>query len=309
MSRRAVMDGTEDRAGIRVLIVDDTAVDRRIAGGCVEELGAEAVYAENGREALRILEAGDVDVVLTDMQMPELDGLKLTEAVCEEHPTVPVVIMTAHGSEEVAVSALRAGASNYVPKQNMRRDLGEALRAVLTSVRAAKQRAQLRPLLLESEAQFVLDYDPAAGEALLGHLTSELAGLGMFDETEIMQVRTSLTEALRNAIDHGNLELDSSMRETSDQEYRELGAERAHQEPWCDRRVYITSRVSPSEVVYVIRDEGEGFDVSQLPDPRDPENLVRASGRGVLMMRMFMDEVAFNAAGNEVTMVLRSEAA
>ena len=52
---------------------------------------------------------------------------------------------------------------------------------------------------------------------------------------------------------------------------------------------------------------GVGFDISKLPDPRDPENLVRASGRGVLMMRMFMDEVSWNESGNEVTMRLSPE--
>jgi CheY-like chemotaxis protein/anti-sigma regulatory factor (Ser/Thr protein kinase) len=282
---------------------------RRLAGACVENLGATTCEAENGVEALRVLEQGGVDVVLTDMQMPEMDGLELTKRVSETYPNVPVVLMTAHGSEEVAVAALRAGASNYVPKENMRRDLGEALRAVLTAVRAAKQWAQVRPLLVRSESQYLVGYEPGASEALLGHLVRDLTQIGTFDETEILGVQTSLTEALRNAIDHGNLELDSELRESSDAEYRALGAERAQQEPYRDRRVHVTARLAPEEVAYVIRDEGVGFDISKLPDPRDPENLVRASGRGVLMMRMFMDEVTWNDSGNEVTMRLSPEEA
>jgi anti-sigma regulatory factor (Ser/Thr protein kinase) len=54
-----------------------------------------------------------------------------------------------------------------------------------------------------------------------------------------------------------------------------------------------------------VKDDGPGFDVGALPDPRDPEYMLRASGRGVLLMRTFMDEVVFNAAGNEVTLIKR----
>ena len=301
------MDATEESTAVRVLVVDDTAMARRLAGALVEGLGATTCEAENGLKALEVLEQGDVDVVLTDMQMPEMDGLELTKRVSETYPHVPVVLMTAHGSEEVAVAALRAGASNYVPKERLRRDLGEALRAVLTAVRAAKERAKVRPLLVQSESQFLLGYDPGASEALLGHLVRDLTQIGTFDESEILGVQTSLTEALRNAIDHGNLELDSELRESSDAEYRALGAERAEQEPYRERRVHVTARLSPEEVTYVIRDDGSGFDIEKLPDPLDPENLVRASGRGVVMMRMFMDEVSWNASGNEVTMRLAPE--
>lgn len=303
------MEGNDGSAAIRVLVVDDTPIARRIAGGLVESLGAVPSYAENGRQALEVLEksSGSIDVVLTDLQMPEVDGLHLTREVSERYPGLPVVLMTAHGSEEVAAAALRAGAVNYVPKENLRRDLGEALRAVLTTVRSAKERAQVRNLLVRSECEFELGYEPAGSAALLGHLVGDLSQFGTFDESEILGVQTALTEALRNAIDHGNLELDSALRESSDAEYMALGRERMQLEPYRDRRVHITSRVSPTQVTYVIRDEGTGFDTSQLPDPRDPENLVRASGRGVLMMRMFMDAVTFNAAGNEVTMMLEPE--
>jgi len=117
----------------------------------------------------------------------------------------------------------------------------------------------------------------------------------------------ALTEALRNAIDHGNLELDSRLREGSDEDYRKLGAERADTAPYDRRRVFVETGVTPERAVYIIRDEGPGFDPSTLPDPRDPENLVRASGRGVMLMRMFMDEVRFNNTGNEVTLELRRE--
>ena len=61
--------------------------------------------------------------------------------------------------------------------------------------------------------------------------------------------------------------------------------------------------ISRATGTFTVRDEGPGFDPSKLPDPTDPANLEKISGRGLLLMRTFMDEVRFNATGNEVTMV------
>ena len=69
------------------------------------------------------------------------------------------------------------------------------------------------------------------------------------------------------------------------------------------RRVYVEAHLSRTEARFIVRDEGSGFDPGTLPDPRDPENLLKVSGRGVLIMRTFMDEVRFNSNGNEVTLV------
>ena len=61
--------------------------------------------------------------------------------------------------------------------------------------------------------------------------------------------------------------------------------------------------MSPTSGTFFVRDEGPGFDPNKLPDPTDPANLEKVSGRGLLLMKTFMDEVTFNATGNQVTMV------
>ena len=102
----------------RVLVVDDSPIDRRLAGKIIESAGDLIVrYASDGREALDLMERETPAVVLTDMQMPEIDGLELVKAVRGQYPSIPVVLMTAHGSEEIAILALKAGAASYVPKR------------------------------------------------------------------------------------------------------------------------------------------------------------------------------------------------
>jgi anti-sigma regulatory factor (Ser/Thr protein kinase) len=64
--------------------------------------------------------------------------------------------------------------------------------------------------------------------------------------------------------------------------------------------------LSRSEAVFVIRDEGPGFDIASLPDPTSPECLELPHGRGLMLMRTFMNEVSYNATGNEVRLVKRA---
>ena len=286
-----------------ILVVDDSVLDQNIAGACVEEQGFTAIYARDGREALEVIERDDPDVVLTDLQMPEMDGLELVTRIRQSYSSVPVILMTAVGSEEVAAKALRAGAASYVPKKLLRETIGDALRAVMVSVEAAGQRDRVRQFLLESESKFKLGYESDGPQALISYLQDGLRRLNFCDDVEIMQICTALTEAITNAIDHGNLELDSALRENGG--YRQLGNERAQQAPFRDRRVYVTSRLTESEASFSIRDEGKGFDASNLPDPTDPENLTRVSGRGVMLIRTFMDDVSFNESGTEITMIKR----
>src|SRR5262249_4847370 len=118
----------------------------------------------------------------------------------------------------------------------------------------------------------------------------------------------ALREALINAIHHGNLEVGSDVRERNEKEYQALVEERRRQEPYMDRRVHVMAKQTRAEVVFVIRDEGAGFDPKTLPDPTDPTNMERISGRGLLLIRTFMDEVEHNDRGNQITMVKRCEA-
>jgi serine/threonine-protein kinase RsbW len=71
--------------------------------------------------------------------------------------------------------------------------------------------------------------------------------------------------------------------------------------------VRITAELSAKEARFTVEDEGEGFNVEDIPDPRNPENLFKASGRGVLLIYNIMDEVEYNERGNRLTMVKRPE--
>ncbi len=285
-----------------VLIVDDSAVDRRLAAGCLRDAGLELVFAKNGQEALDLVKLVPPDLVLADLVMPDLDGLELVEALRAGYRNIPVILMTAHGNEEIAVAALRKGAASYVPKKNLSRDLEETIRTVIGVSSIERNEARVLDSLVNVELAFELDNNVAALRPLISHMQVQMRRLDLFEESDIVRISTALQEALVNAIEHGNLELDSKLREGLGNEYVDLAAERRRQSPYSERKVHLTASFSRERATWTIRDEGRGFDPEGLPDPTDPANLHRVSGRGLLLIRTFMDEVEFNSQANEIRM-------
>lgn len=133
-----------------------------------------------------------------------------------------------------------------------------------------------------------------------------LNAISEFDiKSEVGQPQScmAIEEALANAIYHGNLELASDLKEDGATKFTDLAKARSAQAPWKDRKVLITELATPFGLWITISDQGTGFDVAAaLQRTIDPEALL-ASGRGLVMMRAFSDDLVFNKNGNEVTLV------
>lgn len=286
-----------------ILVVDDSAADREMAGHLLEQASWRVLYAEHGRDALARMRGHAFDLVLTDVVMPELDGLAFVEHAKVDHPLVPVVLMTARGSEELAARALEAGAASYVPKKLLVRDLVEVVRRMLDVFRERKSDTRLLGHM--RAATFVLENDLDMLSSLVSYLTRILRDSGRFDESECHRLSTALDEALTNACYHGNLEVRSEIREHDARAYRALARERRLAAPYRDRRIHVSMGLESDAVRFVVRDEGRGFDVAGVRDPTRPEQLERPTGRGIFLMKTFVDDVRYNAAGNQVTLLKR----
>jgi CheY-like chemotaxis protein/anti-sigma regulatory factor (Ser/Thr protein kinase) len=296
----------------KVLVVDDSPVDRQLVTGLLtrrsglnagdKHTGLTAVGAADGKEALAAIEHDMPDLVLTDLQMPEMNGLELVEAVKAKHPSLPVILMTAHGSEDIAILALQRGAAGYVPKRNLARHLLETVETVLALATVERGEQRVRECLTECELNFALPNDPSLIMPLIGHLEDYLKALRLCNANGLLRVAVALREALLNAMEHGNLELATELRDKDEKEYRQLADERRQKEPHRSRRVLVQAMFAPRKAVYVVRDEGHGFDRAQLPHPSDPATLEHGGCRGLRLISTFMDEVTFNDSGNQITM-------
>ena len=146
---------------------------------------------------------------------------------------------------------------------------------------------------VELNTEFVLENDLSLIHPVIEKVL-ELATLiyGEYDDSYRMHLSISLQEAVTNAIVHGNLEISSAWLSDAEPVFQEMLTKRPHEAVSMDRR----------QLSFVVRDQGPGFQVSQVPDPTAPENIEKAGGRGLMLMRNFMDAVVHNQQGNEVMM-------
>ncbi|NOZ86566.1 MAG: sigma-54-dependent Fis family transcriptional regulator [Deltaproteobacteria bacterium] len=100
----------------RIMVVDDEKIVRESLSIWLQKSGYEAVPVEGGQQALQLLEEDDWDILLVDLKMPRVDGLKVLYKALEIKPDVPVIIFTAYATVETAVDAMRAGAYDYLVK-------------------------------------------------------------------------------------------------------------------------------------------------------------------------------------------------
>src|SRR5262245_27544375 len=143
-----------------VLVVDDSPIDRVLISGVLKKDRRMNVrQAARGADALALLGDELPDVIVSDLQMPEMDGLSLVTAVRIHYPRVPVVLITAHGSEELAVRALEQGASSYVPKSQLAGSLLPAVGQVLDMAQENRSYAALAQAMEYAEFRFRAEND------------------------------------------------------------------------------------------------------------------------------------------------------
>jgi CheY-like chemotaxis protein len=296
----------------KVLIVDDSEVDRRLVSKVLQQGGNyQTETATSGADALSKMAQSPPDVVLTDLIMPEMDGLELVSAIRRKHRLVPVILMTSAGAEDVAVKALRGGAAGFVHKVAIIRELVPTLNRVLTIAGQQRDSARLLERMVENRSRFVLENDRTLFPPLINYLQSRTMMMGLCDDTERIRLGVALEEALSNALEHGNLEIGEPMREMraeNPEGYLRVLQERAKEAPYRDRRIYVEANIVQHEAVFKVRDEGRGFDFSVLPDPDDPANIEHCAQHGLLLMRTFLDELRYTPPGNEVTLIKRRPA-
>ncbi len=136
-----------------ILIVDDEKNYPLILSAVLQEEGFEPLTAHSGEEALETIDHSDIDLVLTDMKMPKMDGIELLERIKEKDPELPVIMMTAHGTVEKAVEAMQKGAYNYILKPFDNERLVLYVHKAIAMFRMVKENRHLRSAV-ESQYSF-----------------------------------------------------------------------------------------------------------------------------------------------------------
>jgi len=291
-----------------ILVVDDSEVDRCLVTGLLRRQGNwHVMHADSGYAALSRMRQAIPDLVITDLVMPEMDGLGLLREIRELYPLVPVILLTAYGNAEIAWEALRSGAISYVPKSRQSERLVDTVRRVLSRKDAhhADQRIEHCPAKIEST--FYLNNEPARIRPVIDLVQYNLAAIGTGDAVEQIRIGTALEEALLNALYHGNLEVSTQELTAASADYdpmriNRLLRARATQEELRDRRIILETHITTHTARFVIRDEGPGFDPEVVAQPAQ-HCFESGENRGTMLMCALMDEVFYNEMGNQVTLI------
>jgi serine/threonine-protein kinase RsbW len=259
----------------RILIVDNNDELRLLLEQVLGELGHEVVVIGERKKALRRDDLDSFDLIISDLSEAEVNGQPIGD-LQRKHLVTPL----GNKNNSAIIKAFKMGAANYLRSPYNRDELREIVEKTL----AHKLRHVEDPQVLShvhEKIEFELPSDICLMNGVLEYLQDRVAKLGLI-KPERSNLFVALDEAFVNAVKHGN-----------------------KNDP--NKLVRITAELTPQEASFTVEDEGKGFDITQIPDPCDPANLFRASGRGVLLIYNIMDEVEYNAQGNRVKMVKRPD--
>ena len=260
----------------RILIVDD---HDDLSSALSEVFGNTGYFVkttENRDEAVRLDETHDYDLVISD-----LDGDKVFPK--EETNTAEETCLPEGDAEESDrrhVKAFKVCATNYRREDFDEDELKNLFETVLNYKAQFVDEMQMVQQIRE-KIEFVFPSAIGLMHCILDYLMKRVEKVGVINP-ESSNLFIALDEAFVNAVKHGN-KFDAN------------------------KTVKISAEVSTKEARFTIEDEGEGFDVSSIPDPTNPENLFKSSGRGVLFIHNIMDEVTYNERGNRLTMIKKSD--
>lgn len=228
----------------KLLVVDDSAFGRRLTSSILERSSEYHVTsAINGKEPLECLKNVDFDLVITDLNMPEMNGLELVQEIQESHANVPTIVITGFGSEATAMRALQTGACGYVPKCHLQDELEAIVETVLSTTARQRQRNEFLCSVVKQTITLSTPNERHRITPTIAILQKQMDAMKLFKGSQAMHLGVALEEALSNAIIHGNLEVSSKLRERDDNAYGDLINESARTAPYADRRVTIDAKL------------------------------------------------------------------
>jgi CheY-like chemotaxis protein len=282
----------------KILIIDDEKQVRDVLSIALQEEGYHTFEASSGEQGIQLLAASEPDIVITDVMMPGMDGIEVTRDIKQRREDIDVVIMSGFGTEELVVNALRAGASNYVKKPIIFDELFKIIDEIIFR-RENRKRFEIAKIIVRYERKdMVIGNDVSNIWGAVNQILFNVQGI--IDSNVIEGMSIGLYELIVNAIEHGNLGItfDEKSRALQSNRYRELLEKRREKADREGKNVFIRCDFSPAELCVEIRDQGEGFDLSSLPDMHHPETMMSDHGRGILLANLFYDSVEYVLPGN-----------
>ncbi|MFN3161343.1 MAG: ATP-binding protein [Rubinisphaera brasiliensis] len=244
-------------------------------------------------------ESWQADLIIVNDSIVEEE---LFDEIDSAAPHVPILLMTCASERSTTIHSLQLGALSFIPSQAPPHEFRQVVDRILKLTRFSRDQQKTLRHCRQCSFEFLLDNDLSNIAHVVGHLRNVFASVSGSPVREQMRLAVAIEETLQNAIIHGNLGVSSKLKMEPDGAFEKMVQQRLQEEPYRDRKVQLIADFRPEAVSLQITDEGEGFDFFEVRDPTDPENLLLPFGRGLLLIRSFMDEVVYEPPGNKVTL-------
>ncbi|OGK08493.1 MAG: hypothetical protein A2Y63_04220 [Candidatus Riflebacteria bacterium RBG_13_59_9] len=289
----------------RILVVDDEEIIRDVIASKIQKsLAYDVVQASNGVTALRSIEEAAPDLIITDIKMPEMDGIELLGEIRKRHLNVPVIILTGYGTLEDAMSAIRLGAKSFIKKPfdiNQIISLIENIFAVHQEIADAQE---IVPFIRSQSFTIRIPNNYIYLSKAINYAFTTVRACWEMEADQLNDIKVALYEALLNSFEHGNLRVDKESKEKylllGHSVYRKYLIERMATEENRGKSITVFVSIDPIRVEISVLDDGPGFDHSSVNENLDPESFMKLYGRGLFLIKNLMDEVSFNDRGNSV---------
>ena len=284
-----------------ILIVDAEEASRLTLSKKLSRAGYYVITSEKAEDALYILKSSEekVDLIISDVKLRKTDGIELLKRVKAMDEPLPMLLITGKGNVEDAITALRLGVDDFIRKPVDANDVVSSVRSILRRKQSEKIAESFGRFIQYEKIVYVIPNEVSLINTISYQLTRNLVPLGFCNMTTSENISLALKEAIMNSVCHGNLEISSSIREHSGiRGFNEEIEKRKDEPQYKDRKVQITYEQTDEYIEYAIQDDGPGFDHRSLPNPRDPENFLKNSGRGLLIIAVHLDDVHWNDKGN-----------
>lgn len=285
---------------MKVLVVEDDQASRSYLEVILRKENLNFRSADNGKDGLEIFKEYIPDIVLSDINMAQMNGLELLENIKRIKPETIVIMLTAFNSEDYVVEAMKLGANNYLKKPVLKNNLISLLRKYSSVLHSRKSAKKIQGFI--KRHNFSLDFKSNIEiiPSIVNYLITEVEGV--FPEEVLLDIKLGLGELLLNAVEHGNLDISfiEKSHAVQNDQLQQLYYERLGDPEFYRRKVFIDFSMTPEYSEWVITDEGDGFDPDSIPNPISEDGILRLHGRGIFICKFQFDELEYLENGNKV---------
>lgn len=290
---------------MKILIVEDEEGIRLWMEKVLTDGGYQVKCAEDGEQGLKLFNNFQPEIVLSDINMPNMNGLEMLEEIRKIDPNSLFIIITALNESQLILQALRLKANDYLVKPLSGKDL----------------------LILVQKYSDILE-NRTPDREVLGMIYTRTLGMKVTNRLDLVSkiidrlmqetehvispgdrlgIHLGLAEIIINAIEHGNMGITykekSKAVDGTIYEWNELLKERCESPEYGNRLVDIKFQMTKNRCEWLITDQGEGFNWKLLPDPNSLESLNESHGRGIMLANLSFSEITYLGKGNQVRLV------